>query len=186
MIGGRKYDEVDITNFTSTVSYYYDDTTWCVNQAKTIPTFLNLYFYVKDFEVILAGIFCLIGAVLCGYGLTGFQKKPYDMYSLLIVAIAIVICSSHCFQPEGFILCFGLACCSIVSLFLVSTFNAFLLVIFTHPILREQVATISALIDNNFELAGNPHILQKIMQQEMVRHFLHPYIKFSTVVILML
>lgn len=169
MIGGQTKDVADVFNYTSTASYYHDDFTWCINQAKALPTYWNLFFYVKDYEVILAGIVSLLGSVVTSYGLTGFERKPYDMHSLLIIALTIVICSSNCFKPEGYILRICFFSCNIVSLCLVSTFNAFLLVALTHPILMEQVGTISAIIHSNYQLAGSPYVFQKIIQQEMVR-----------------
>lgn len=169
MIGGQTNDVAHVFNYTATTSYYYDDFTWCVNQAKAIPTYWNLFFYIKDYEVILSGIVSLLGSVATSYGLTGFERKPYDIYSLLIIAITILVCSSNCFKPEGYILRICFISCNLVSLCLVSTFNAFLLVALTHPVLLEQVGTISAIVYGNYQLAGSSYVLQKIIQQETVR-----------------
>lgn len=168
MIGGLAKGSEDLYNFTSTVAYYHDDLTWCVNKAKAIPIYFNIFYYVKDYELIIFGIFILLAATLTGFGLMAFEEKTYDLYTCLLFAVGILTCSSINFYPKGYTVRLGYALCYLAALSLVTTFNAFLLIALTHPVLMEQVKSFSDIKRENYQIIGNHDVFKELSRQEKV------------------
>lgn len=168
MIGGLTENATTKAYFSTSKPYYYDDLTWCVGRAKPIPIWQNIFQICKQKVLWPMAVVTFFSVVYIFYYLMKEEDKSMDAFSIMLLCLLTMLCSSpncNAITLPVKILYFS---CLLACILLITTFNAFLINVLTHPIHKTQIQTIAELIDNDFELVGDEYALSKIRERNMV------------------
>lgn len=155
-------------NFSLTRAYFFrDDTTWCVRQAKQIPSWMNI-FYIATVDVNLLGVTLLIVSIFLTYLFTSFEEHPEDIWKTLIMFLQVILLMSSPFKPKRRMLRLFHIAGLYAMLATTSIFLAFYYNFMLQPRYERQIDTFDQIVSNNFLLAGDEHTKEFLMQQNRV------------------
>lgn len=155
--------------FTSTISYYYDHSVWCVQKAKWMPISEVVFHICTDWVVFV--VFALHGFLVTGYAYFMQQFEPHPKWDCFRISEAGFrvytgfACpykpknSSHRFAAAAVFLgafLFNVILCAKVIMFL------------TTSIQDIQIKSTEEIIKGNFQLVGDRFAYEKILQQNQV------------------
>lgn len=153
---------------SSTASYYRDDLTWCIQRAKPLGHWQNIFLFTKDQELWYIGSATFVICVFVSYALLQYENEDYDLFSSGVIIYLALIGLPSFHRPSNTsnraIFCF----LQLSSLILNTFFRSFLIIVLTHSNVGRQLASISGLIENSFVLTGGHYALSKIKEQNMV------------------
>lgn len=172
LLGGLPQYSHDLERFSSTISYYSDDYTWCVQRAKLLPLAVSFFRIATPGAWLLAiGMGYVNGFIL--YLLLAFDPNPENRqrdlhYTTYVVSLSSYIGVSQRFNPKHwplrtyyFIgLLFGMA--------FFTMFFQNIMVYTTMRIRKYQLTTVTELIDEDFRFAGEATALDYMRNQALV------------------
>lgn len=169
IVGGLiRTDSISESEHVSTIPYYYDDLTWCVNQAKQFPVWQNIFYMIQDTEVYVCGAFGITGMVFLAYLWTAFEDKPIDIFRVVLLGTAVFVVFTPSFNPKKGWVRFFYILSVYICIWFQNILAAYFVVALTRPIHDEQVRSVNELIANGFRLMGDSHLLSRIKHQDKV------------------
>lgn len=166
LIGSLDENLVTNKHFIASRSYHYDYLTWCVQEKKPIPLWLNIFYFCLDWRVYAATITtCTVGAWFM-YCLT---TKCWSDFLLIIFSLGLALPMPYRPRSISSRMFFGIA--STVGIVFATTLNARIIALFTNPIMRSQVESIEQITNGDFHLAGDRYAFLKMSQQTQVNDY---------------
>lgn len=172
LFGGIPTHTQDSKHFNSSIAYYDDDNTWCVQRAKITPPFIS-FMHVADPAVwlLVVGLGYVNGLIL--YFFVKFDTKNENQklnlhLTIYLISLPSWIGISQRFNPKYwplrfyyfFTLLFGSVPFGIVLCY----FGTFL----RFRIRKQQIQTVTELFEMDFKLFGTDEVLKSIQQQQTV------------------
>lgn len=148
--------------------------TWCVAHAKFIPIWQNIVTIIKDEKVIFIGIVAFYVCVVLSYILAFFEQLPYDMYTVMLKMLQVILCTPAAFFPKNVPSRILFAGGSYVGILVYTTIISFYMVIIKLSIDEHQIESRNELIDNKFHLAGDANTRIAIEKLQLVTSLIAP------------
>lgn len=144
--------------------YYYDHLTWCVQSAKPIPKWRNLFYLFVDWTPIAGLAVVLISLVASGYILMVAERMKKSSIDLLLIIVACALGQSAPYQPQSnavrILFAFGM----MAGILFATLTSSVLISIATKPIQSPQIQNIQEILMRNYTLVGDQFTLDKIIQ----------------------
>lgn len=169
IIGGISAQTKNSSRQIDAIEYGSDQLTWCVRRAGFIPRWMNIIKIVKDYEVYLVCFFGFYFVVLVMYVLSGHDKLNWDAYQTMMKALQIIFQSSAVIKnnltlPMMMFLGIGILSAMVLLTTMISIYISIVQIRFK----RYQINTRTELMDEGYQLAGDPAVLPLMRESEMV------------------
>lgn len=150
-------------------AYYHDHLTWCVQKAKPIPLWKNIFYICRNWDVYVV-IFCgIMSLLLIVYYLYQFENPIRTWNEVLLIIFRCAIGMSGNARPQStplrVVYAFGLLGGILFSIVVSSV----LMRNITTPIMRPQIQTIVEITNGDFKLIGDQFMLVKLKLQNKVK-----------------
>lgn len=173
IIGGIPQYFYDSKRIKSSIAYYQDDYTWCVQRARLLPLFLNIPNAAPGVAWASLFIVCFANGLIL-FIFMQFDRKDAQchtrdvFYATLLISMPAIIGISQRFHPKYWPL--RIYYCSMLfeGIFIFAVGLSFALECLKKSIWAHQVYTIAEIIENNYRLAGTRTIAEIIQQQVLV------------------
>lgn len=144
-------------------------TVWCVQHAKTMPTWQNIFTIIKDIECLIGFLFIYYAIVIVIYFWSYFEElKFYDVYKIMLKTLQVILNQAVAYEPSRYhrksFLAIGLICAMIMY----THFISFYMVVIKLSIDKYQVQSRDDLIRYNFQLAGDTKTRNVLIDTKMV------------------
>lgn len=149
-------------------SYYHDHLTWCIQKAKPIPKWQNIFYLFNDLTVFVSLVILVILLVAVGYFLMVVEHKKNNFFDLLVIILRCALGFSSAYQPYSHPVRIFIAFGMLAGMIFATLFGSILTTIASNPILRTQIVTVQETIMQGFSFAGDRFALDKIIQQNKV------------------
>lgn len=155
------------------LAYFQDDVTWCVQKAKSRPKWKQMW--VADWKVFVCIFGAIIPVIWIWYGLTGFERRPFDIWTSAIFVVRTVALTPSTFNPSKilhrFFYVYFLLFCFFASLVICS----FMFAISTTSFNEHQISTFEEIVNGNFRLAAEGETKQFLTDRSMVKMLPIPF-----------
>lgn len=149
--------------------YYHDHLTWCVQKAKPIPLWKNIFHLCRNWEVYMGLLIAVMTLLPFFYYLFQYEHPIQTWNETLLMIFRVAIGISANIEPKSnpfrITYAFGLLAGTIFSIVL----NAIIMRNVTTPILRPQIQTIEEITNGDFKLMGDRFALAKLKLQTNVK-----------------
>lgn len=176
ILGGLPQYTYDHQHFASSLSYYSDDFTWCVQRARYLP---YLYSFVRIASpavwLLVVGLGFVNGVVLYFYvqlDSDSSNRKLDVHHTIYLISLPSWIGVSQRFHPKYWPLRLYYMTTLIFGLFFFAIATCHLLDYGTRKIRSYQIHTTTELIEMKFRLAGTAAVWEKVQVQEKVNIYL--------------
>lgn len=168
--------DLQLTNYFSTsISYYNDDLTWCISRAKPFPVWLNMWRVGSLICWILGFLIVYLNGTVVFFLLKyekdhqGFMKKDLH-YTILQMALPTFTGTAQnmSYRPKSIILMIYIGIMLSTGILISIAWNCFLVKALSHPFQGTQINTISQIINDDFRFVGEQLAHTKIVQQPLV------------------
>lgn len=151
--------------------YYHDVLTWCVQKAKPIPTWKNLFRMCTDPIIWAIYTVMAISVIFMGYFLQQFEdfQPKYDWLRLTFMAVCCMSGFVCDYKPKIISNRIFFMFCVFGAMIYVITMMSLILKCLCNPIFEDQIETIEEIIDNSYDLVGDGSALQHLMRRREVR-----------------
>lgn len=144
------------------VVYSYDTLTWCVQHARSIPKWENIFHMVEEREVIAYVLITYALVAICFYFLSSLNHLEYDIYTIFLKCLlAVTNAAPNWNMPKTttrITIAFGLWCGILTHTIMIHFYIIFL----NKTLYGYQISTQFELIDAKFKLAGSNSTLQMV------------------------
>lgn len=172
MLGGLPQYSSDPKCFNSSISYYQDDYTWCVQRAKFLPLVISVVrIATPTVWLLVVGLGYVNGLIL--YFFVQFDPKPQNRkldlhYTTYLISLPAWIGFSQRFMPKHCPLRIYYIITVVYGMILFAFCLTFLLEYGEKKIRSYQVHEIRELIDMNFRFTGTGLVLDYMRKQQLV------------------
>lgn len=138
--------------------------TWCVSRAKPFARWHNFFYIFTDNETHMLATSAFTTVVIAVFLTTAFESKPLTGSEALLLCIQILEANPTNFNPKKtsvrFLFMWGVFCALVIDGF----FLAFFLDNQTRQFFNEQIASIDAIIECGYDLAGPEFLLEPLKE----------------------
>lgn len=167
VVGAQSRHRAQSKNLIDSQVYFQDDVTWCVQKAKGRPKWTQILL-VADWKIFL----CIFGAVFPTiwvlYVLSGFERRPLDVWTAAFSIIRSIGLSSSTFYPERNSMRFTYFLLLILCFFVSSVWCSFMFIIITSPFNEHQISNSEEIVNANFRLVAEEETKQFLIDRNMV------------------
>lgn len=166
--GGLSNGRVNSLKFSATVAYAQDDIALCMGRARPIPTWQNLFYYIRSTTVlVIAGILSTL-VIVAFFFMSTFDRRPFDGWSCFFLSIHTVTYATTMIRPTHFMYrCLHIAF-QFLALVWTTLFTAFLLNILARPIYEHQITSLLEIDLKNCRLTGSEYALYNMAERNSV------------------
>lgn len=156
--------------FEPSSPYKQDDVTWCVSHAKPMPRWMNLFF-IADFWTIVCAAIIVVVVVGIFYLLYAFEDVPRDLLYCAVLTLQTITTFPTMFRSNrfGFKMLFTLAL--LMTFWITQILSAHICVFLSQVRYKPQITAIDEIVEENFNLAGNPSVTNHFRFKSRVSSF---------------
>lgn len=150
--------------------YNQDDITWCVSHAKAIPRWMNLFF-LADLPTVLIAVAIIIIVIALIYMFLAFEDQPirFDLIYCTILFFQIITQFPTMFQSNRYSTRFLFTMMLMLGFWMSTIFGVLFIVLLGRDLYEVQIDTIEDIVRENYQLAGNPNVIDHFKVKTMVR-----------------
>lgn len=168
IIGGIPHTSAIKSGFVSTTPYYSDDITWCINCAKDLPLWMNVFFYVSDIKLYFLAPLLFFYLAFQAYLISSFEDKPVDFFKICLITTVILTCISTHHSPTTVHARLHQSGFYFITMWLINVVGAYFLQSMMNRKQRYQTKSVYDLFENSFQLSGDLNVFEKISQEPRV------------------
>lgn len=180
MVGGLHENAISRKLLSSSIPYYQDDLTWCLQPASLASTLFNV-FVVFNSLIWSACITIIISSAIIFFS-NSFYENPRrqngTLVHSLILSTALMFNTTIGYLPNRAMIKLFLALLLIFTFHFGAFYNAFLLKILTSPRYEPQISNIFMAVENGVTFYGNEDTLAHFeekkedqVSQRLVKNF---------------
>lgn len=143
-------------------TYIDDGITWCIQSARIIPRWENVFHAVKQRELIAYVLLTFVLVTICFYFLTSLNYLDYDYITVLLKCMLAILNAAPNWNMTRshtrIVIFFGIWTGMLTHIIMIH----FYIVFINKTIYGHQIATQHELVDNNYQLAGSELSLELI------------------------
>lgn len=154
-------------HFANSLAYSQDEITWCVQKAKSRAKWKQMWL-IADWKVFLCIFSTALPFTWIMYGLAGFEKRPFDVWTSAFMILRSITLTSPPFNPERSSVRFIYLLQQHLCFFASSIFLSFFFIIITRPFNEHQISSFEEIVKANFRLVAEGEMKQFFIDRNMV------------------
>lgn len=173
IIGGRYQRTVRLKNVLESQVYFQDEVTWCTRHAEPHAEWKTFFLLVDKYVFMIAflALFPIIGIL---YIFTGYERRPLDIWSSMLVCISALSATASTLNPERTSIRFFYSLMLHLNLILLAVF---LIIGFRRVSIikyEDQISSFDKITAENFRLAADEDMRNYLVDQDLVTGIYSP------------
>lgn len=140
---------------------------WCVQKAKLRAKWKQILLTV-DWKAILCILGAVFPAILLFYAITGFERRPLDIWSSAFLILRTIAATPSTFNPERISARLFHMLSLHICFFSASLIVSFIFIIIASPNYEHQISCFEEVVDSNFRLAAEEEMEKFLIGRNMV------------------
>lgn len=182
IIGGIARNQINSPAFVESSVYAQDDITLCVERARPLPRWMNLFLIANDNEIWPIAIFCFFTVSMLTFLLTTFEPYPLDAWRTIFLTIQTLFGVTS-YKPKSVFIRLLFFSALLVQLLSVAIYNAYFYSFVTRTNIGKQVSTLDEITNANYPVyiqdATRAHLNGNVMVSVHLSNYLANEIVFS-------